>query len=225
MGASVNKVLLPLAGLPVLALTLDRFESHTSVGRIVVVAAADELEAVRRIISGLDAAKVAAVVPGGATRHASEWNGLRALAPDIESCVVRIVLVHDAARPFVTAGEIDRVIAAARAGRAAIPTIAVDASELMGVSERGELEESPPGLHAVQTPQGFDGRLILDAHRLAAEDGFTGVDTASVAEHAGHRVRVVEGTRVNFKITTADDLVLAELVLAGAVADLDMLQV
>jgi 2-C-methyl-D-erythritol 4-phosphate cytidylyltransferase len=133
--------------------------------------------------------------------------------------------VHDAARPFVTAGEIDRVIAGARTASAAIPTIAVAASELVGLTERCELEEPPPGLHAVQTPQGFDGRLILEAHRLAAEDGFTGVDTASVAEHAGHRVRVIEGSRVNFKITTPEDLVLAELVLAGAVVDPDMLQV
>lgn len=136
MGASINKALLPLAGRPVLARTLDRFESHPSVGRIVVVAAAEELEPVRRIVSGPDAAKVTAVIPGGATRHASEWNGLRALAPDIEFGVVRIVLVHDAARPFVTAGEIDRVIAAARAGGAAIPTIAVDASELRPVVQQ-----------------------------------------------------------------------------------------
>ncbi len=197
MGGPINKVLLSLAGRPVLARTLDRFESHPSVGRIVVVAAADELELVRRMVGAQDAAKVAAVVPGGATRHASEWNGLRALVSDIESSAVRIVLVHDA-RPFVTAGEIDRVIAGARAHRAAIPTIAVAAGELMGLTGRGELEEAPPGLHAVQTPQGFDGRLILDAHRLAAEEGFTGVDTASVAEHAGHRVRVVEGSRMNF---------------------------
>ena len=77
----------------------------------------------------------------------------------------------------------------------------------------------------MHTSQGFDGRLILDAHRLAADDGFTGVDTASVAEHAGHLVRVVEGSRANFKFTTPEDLVLAELVLAGAVVDPDMLQV
>jgi 2-C-methyl-D-erythritol 4-phosphate cytidylyltransferase len=224
MGGTVNKVLLPLAGRPVLAWTLDRFEAHPSVGRIVVVAAAEELEPVRGIVSGPDFAKVAAVIRGGATRHASEWNGLRALEHHIESGVVRIVLVHDAARPVVTAGEIDRVIAGARVQGAAIPTVAVTASELMGVTDRGELEEPPPGLHAVQTPQGFGGRMILDAHRLAAEDGFTGVDTASVAEHAGHRVRVVEGSRVNFKITTPEDLVLAELVLAGAAADLDLPQ-
>jgi 2-C-methyl-D-erythritol 4-phosphate cytidylyltransferase len=224
MGASINKVLLPLAGRPVLARTLDRFASHPSVRWIVVVAAAEELEPVRRIVSVPDGTKVAAVVQGGATRHASEWNGLRALAPDIESGVVRIVLVHDAARPFVTAGEIDRVIAGARAGGAAITTIAVAAGELMALTERGELEETPPGLRAVQTPQGFDGGLILDAHRLAVADGFTGVDTASVAEHAGQRVRVVEGSRVNFKITTAEDLVLAELVLAVAAVDLDQLQ-
>jgi len=219
MGASVNKVMLLLAGRPVLAWTLDRFESHPSIGRILVVAAAPELEQVRRMVDAAD------VVPGGATRHASEWNGIRALAPDIESGSIRIVLVHDAARPFVTTGEIECVIAGARSGGAAVPTLAADVAHVMGVNASGELEDPPLGLHAVQTPQGFDGRLILAAHRLAAQDGFVGVDTASVAEHAGHQVRVVEGSRANFKITTAEDMILAELVLAGALVGPDTLQV
>ena len=224
MGAPVNKVLLPLAGRPVLARTIDRFESHPSVAGIVIVAAAEDIDLVRRLIDVPEVLKVTAVVAGGPTRHVSEWNGLRAIASDIESGAVRIVLVHDAARPFATSGEIDRVIAAARVSGAAIPTLAVDAAEVVGVNERGEVEEPPPGLHAVQTPQGFDASLIFAAHRLAAEDGFAGVDTASVAEHAGYQVHVVEGSRVNFKITTAEDLALAELVVAGSVVDLDLAQ-
>jgi 2-C-methyl-D-erythritol 4-phosphate cytidylyltransferase len=225
MGTSVNKVLLPIAGRTVLARTLDRFELHPSVGRIVVVAAEHELELVSEIIDASGAAKVTGIVAGGPTRHASEWNGLLALAPAIESGTIGVVLMHDGARPFVSSGEIDRVIAAARSCGAAIPTLAVAGADIMGVSEIGDLEDPPPGLHAVQTPQGFDGHLILAAHTLAANDGFDGVDTASVAEHAGHRVRVVQGSLANFKLTTPEDLVRAELVLACAGVGAEILQV
>jgi 2-C-methyl-D-erythritol 4-phosphate cytidylyltransferase len=99
MGTSVNKVLLPIAGRHVLARTVDQFELHRSIGRIVIVAADHELEQVRQIIDATGAAKVTDIVAGGPTRHASEWNGILALAPAIESGTVGIVLVHDGARP------------------------------------------------------------------------------------------------------------------------------
>jgi 2-C-methyl-D-erythritol 4-phosphate cytidylyltransferase len=213
MGAPVNKVFLPIGGRPILARTLDVFEAHPEVGVVVVVTAAGEVDQVREIVAASEFRKVAAVVPGGATRQGSEYLGVEAIAPAVESGALEVVMVHDAVRPFVLPDEITRLAAEARTGAAAVLAVAVPDS----IVERGAdgvVVAAPAGVWAAQTPQAFEGRLLVRAHRDAAADpDFRATDTAAVVERLGHPVRVVEGRPENIKITTADDLALAEVIV------------
>jgi 2-C-methyl-D-erythritol 4-phosphate cytidylyltransferase/2-C-methyl-D-erythritol 2,4-cyclodiphosphate synthase len=154
---------------------------------------------------------------GGATRQASVRAGLEALAsqsPDI-------VLIHDAARPFVTAAVISRAIDAAGLTGAAVPAIAVtDTIKLIG--DAGHVEATPERarLRIAQTPQSFGFEVILDAHRRAAREGrddFT--DDAALAEWAGLTVATFEGDPANMKLTTPEDFVREEARLGAALGD------
>jgi 2-C-methyl-D-erythritol 4-phosphate cytidylyltransferase len=171
------------------------FLGHPAVGPVVLVGDRGELAEA--------AGGRVPIVPGGRTRHDSERNGLMALDAAVRRGDVGTVLVHDAARPFVTPGEIDRLLAEVARSGAAILAARVDASALALVEDDGSWCRPPGPLWAAQTPQGFDAGLALDAHRRAGEDGFEGTDTASVVQRIGHRVHLVEGSRANVKITCA----------------------
>jgi 2-C-methyl-D-erythritol 4-phosphate cytidylyltransferase/2-C-methyl-D-erythritol 2,4-cyclodiphosphate synthase len=157
-------------------------------------------------------------VPGGATRQASVCAGLKALAklaPDV-------VLIHDAARPFVTAGVIDRAIAAAGKTGAAIPTVAV-ADTIKQVNATGDVVGTPPRaeLRIAQTPQSFMFDKILAAHERAAREGrddFT--DDAALAEWTGLTVATFEGDHLNMKLTTPEDFAREEARLAASLGDI-----
>ncbi len=154
---------------------------------------------------------------GGATRQASVRAGLEALAgqsPDI-------VLIHDAARPFVTPAVISRAIDAAGLTGAAVPAIPVsDTIKLIGDSGHVEATPERARLRIAQTPQAFSFDIILDAHRRAARDGrddFT--DDAALAEWAGLTVATFEGDPANMKLTTPEDFVREEARLGAALGD------
>lgn len=147
-------------------------------------------------------------VPGGERRQDSVREGLQALPPD-----VRFVLVHDAARPFVSVKVIQNVVQALEQGaQAVIPAVPVsDTIKRVTVEDESELvAETPPRhrLRAVQTPQGFDLGLLLEAHEQARAEGWDVTDDASLAERLGIPVTVVPGEEANRKITTAEDLAL-----------------
>ncbi len=154
---------------------------------------------------------------GGATRQASVRAGLealRAVGPDF-------VLIHDAARPFLTGALITRAIDAAAEHRAAVPAVAV-ADTVKKVDERETVIETldRSRLRLVQTPQAFAFDLIIEAHARAAtagRDDFT--DDAALAEWAGHRVTVFPGETTNVKLTTNDDFIRAEAIRMAAFAD------
>src|SRR4051812_42027041 len=155
---------------------------------------------------------------GGATRQESVRAGLEALAaasPDI-------VLIHDAARPFVTPALISRAIDAADATGAAVPAIAVtDTIKLIGASGHVEATPDRARLRIAQTPQAFRFDVILDAHRRAARDGrsdFT--DDAALAEWAGLTVATFEGDPANMKLTTPEDFVREEARLGAMLGDI-----
>jgi 2-C-methyl-D-erythritol 4-phosphate cytidylyltransferase len=223
MGGGRNKIFLPLMGRPILARTLELFQADPEVQVVVLVAASGELEECRaEILEPYGLTKVTDLVAGGRTRHHSEHNGIQALAGRIESGEVEVVLVHDGVRPFTEPAHLRRSVALARADGAAV--VAVPARGLVLARADGAIEEEMGGLlWAAQTPQAFRGRLLLEAHRGAAAAGFEGTDTASVVEHAGHVVRVVEGSYDNIKITTAADLPLAGEILARRQSGLSFL--
>jgi 2-C-methyl-D-erythritol 4-phosphate cytidylyltransferase len=141
------------------------------------------------------------VVAGGHTRQESVWLALQA-AP----AAARVILVHDAVRPFLTRALIDALIAAAERDGAAICALPI--AETVKRVRDGLVEATVDreGLWTVQTPQAFRAAVLREAHDKARRDGFVGTDEAMLVERLGHSVRVVPGLPENVKITTPDDL-------------------
>jgi 2-C-methyl-D-erythritol 4-phosphate cytidylyltransferase len=191
---------------PVLAWAIRPFVEHARIATVVVVLPAADVENPPGFLAGLGVA----VVAGGRTRSDSVRAGLAALPADTE-----LVLVHDAARPFVTAALIDRVIGGAD-GAAAIPALrATDTlKEVDGDGDIVATVDRSRIWHA-QTPQAFPYRALVDAHADAAREGREATDDAGLFERIGARVRVVDGDPENLKITRPYDLEVARLIAAG----------
>lgn len=219
MGASINKVFLPVGGSPILVHTIVAFGAMSIIERIVLVASAADHERCAALVRDAGHEAVT-IVTGGDTRHASESNGLSALAADVAAGRIDTILVHDAVRPFVRAEVVAELVREARAVGAAIPAIAVS-GPLVSVEADGHLAAGDADLWIAQTPQAFQATRLLDAHRRAGEEGFIGTDTASVVERLGDPVAIVGGHRDNIKITTPDDLIRAELILRSRRAGTD----
>ncbi|MFD2263225.1 bifunctional 2-C-methyl-D-erythritol 4-phosphate cytidylyltransferase/2-C-methyl-D-erythritol 2,4-cyclodiphosphate synthase [Lacibacterium aquatile] len=205
-GGDVPKQYLSLAGVPVIRRSALAFLEHPKVdGVIVVIRAGDEALAAAAL-TGLE---IAATVTGGADRQASVLAGLEAasaLAP-------ARVLIHDAARPLVTAGMIDGVVDALAQHPGALPVLPVVDTLKRGSGPVSEGTVERAGLHRAQTPQGFRFPEILAAHRAVAGQSLT--DDTAVAEAAGLTVALTPGDERALKITTAGDLAMAERLLAG----------
>ncbi len=195
-----------LAGKSVLQRTLDCFTKHPAIDIVQVVIHPDDRALYDAAVHQHE--KLADPVGGGVTRQQSSRAGIEAVAA--KSCVN--VLIHDAARPFVSAQTIDNVLSGIASGTCALPACAVS-DTLKRAKDNGEFVEtvSRDGLHFGQTPQGFVMTDALTAHKKAAENNlhdFT--DDAAVGEWAGLSVVLVEGDRNNFKITTQEDMAMAQ---------------
>ena len=203
MGAAVNKVLLPLCGEPVIRHAVRAFCEADEIDGVVVVASADETEQMRAALCGLE--KVCAIVPGGSTRQESVKNGLDALPKE-----ARIALVHDGARPLISRELIARCIRQTEDCGSAV--VCTPVTDTVKVEKDGcvvrTLDRSQ--LRAVQTPQCFFAGELKAAYEAAARDGVSVTDDASVMEHAGHSVHLLESSEVNFKLTTPENLRRAE---------------
>ena len=214
-GGPTPKQWLDCAGAPLLSHTLDALAAAPSLAGLCVVIHPDDRLAYEAALARSPAATALALppAPGGDTRQASVRNGLEALAPHAPD----IVLIHDGARPFVSAGLVARAIEAAERYGAAVP--ATDVTDTIKQVEGDRIVASPDraALRAVQTPQAFRFDLILAAHRAAARADMT--DDAAVAEATGHSVHVFEGDPANFKVTTMSDLKAASERLAPALTD------
>lgn len=195
-----------IAGVPMLLRALRHFLEHRDVCRIVVTVPADTAEHPPAWLVALLSERVAAV-PGGATRAESVRAGLAVLDPP-----PAVVLVHDAARPFVSATTIGAVIERARAGVGAVAAIPVG-DTIKDVDDDGRVARTVPRarLWRAQTPQGFPGPMLVAAYQRWPRDGATPTDDAEVVEHAGFPVEVVQGAVRNLKVTTEDDWRLAEI--------------
>jgi 2-C-methyl-D-erythritol 4-phosphate cytidylyltransferase/2-C-methyl-D-erythritol 2,4-cyclodiphosphate synthase len=209
-GEGLPKQYRALAGRTVLALTLQSLRAGATDASLKVVIHPDDRELYEKSVGELDEsvrAALSAPALGGATRQESVRNGLEAIARD---GAPEIVLIHDAARPFVDPALIARAIAAARSHGAAVPGVPL-ADTVKEVDDAGLVVATPDRarLRAVQTPQAFRFRLILDAHRAAAAGGREHTDDAMVAEAAGFPVSVFAGDPANFKLTTPEDFARA----------------
>ncbi len=207
VGAEVNKILLPLRGVPVVARSVTTALAVPGVRRVVLVVRDGEQDAVRAAVEPhlADRAPEVAMVAGGPTRHASEWEALSLLADEIEAGEIDVVAMHDAARPLASPDLYQRVLAAAAEHGGAIPVAPLDhLVDLDGA-------DLPDRLVGVQTPQAFRAADLLAAHRAARADGFEATDTAGcLAAYAGGTVVAVASDAGNLKLTVADDFVVAE---------------
>ncbi|SER31789.1 2-C-methyl-D-erythritol 2,4-cyclodiphosphate synthase [Faunimonas pinastri] len=209
-GQSLPKQYVPVAGKPLLRRTIEALQAEQRIGTIAVVIHPGDRSLYDDAVVGLRG--LLDPVPGGDTRQESVRLGLQALkaaSPDI-------VLIHDAARPFVDAATTGRVIDSCIAGEAAIAALPVH--ETLKRSEDGVISGtvSRDALFSAQTPQGFPFAAILDAHEEAARRGETSLtDDAAVAAVAGLPVRIVAGDPANLKLTSAADFRAAETMVAS----------
>jgi 2-C-methyl-D-erythritol 4-phosphate cytidylyltransferase len=211
-GAGGATALVELAGRPLLAHAVEALEANRCTTVIVVVSHPDAFEATAKLVAEEGFAKVTSVVPGGPTRQASVAAGLQALPAG-----PAYVAVHDAVRPLVADGAVDRLLERLleAGGAGVVPGVAVvDTIRRVDTAQRSTGLVPREQLRAMQTPQLFDRAVLEAAHRLALAAGVEATDDAALVERAGHRVQVVPGDPENLKVTTPLDLTLVETLLA-----------
>ncbi len=213
MGASINKQYLLLNGLPIVARTISVFERSPLIDSIYLVIPADEISYCREHVVEACGFKKVTIVPGGKERQHSVMNGLNAIREIAD--YNDVVLIHDGVRPLVTEAVLSESIAVARISDGAL--VAVPAKDTIKVVVDGIVVSTPPRetLWQAQTPQSFRFGIIHAAHLSAEADGFIGTDDASLIERSGGKISIVTGDYRNIKITTPEDLVLAQAFLAG----------
>jgi 2-C-methyl-D-erythritol 4-phosphate cytidylyltransferase len=208
VGAASNKVLLPLGDTTVLGHSVRAALAVADVVRLVVVVREVDEDAVRATVTPLLDDREVLLVPGGATRHGSEWRALQSLADDIDAGSVDLVAVHDGARPLAGTALFEETLAVARERGGALPV-----TDLPGLLGR-DLRRVTGDLVGVQTPQAFRAAPLLDAHRRAAVEGFESTDTAACFErYSDLPVVAVHGGAGNLKVTFPEDLVVAQALL------------
>lgn len=213
MNRDVSKQYLTLAGKPILVWTLEVFEASPLVDALLVVVPSQDVISVRTdILAPWNLKKVAGIIPGGKERQDSVRAGIEALDADAE-----LVIIHDAVRPFITVDLISQCIRTARE----------EGAVTVGVPVKDTVKEVEPDgrilrtcdrslLWLTQTPQVFRRDVIENAHRAAVRDGFRGTDDTSLVERLGITVRMIRGDYGNIKITSPDDLVIADALLAAS---------
>lgn len=210
MKGAIRKQYLSLAGHPVLIHTLNVFVRMDEVESICLVVPEADMDYCASLASGVSGnKKKIKLVPGGNERQDSVYNGLS----EVED-KTGIAVIHDAVRPFVPPRHIKACIREAETSGACI--LGLPASDtLKRIAADGTITKTldRDGVWLAQTPQVFTYPLIMKAHELAQADGFRGTDDASLVEYLGHPVRMVSGGKYNIKITTRDDLLLAESII------------
>ncbi len=210
MGAGYNKQFLTLMGEPILAHTVRLFEQSSYVSEIVIVGAKADIPVIDELVHHHKFDKVKAICRGGVQRQDSVRAGVQAL-----SSAIQRVVVHDGARPLLTLEDFHRFLDETEKFKAAIMVIPVK-DTIKQVQETGKVISTlkRERLRAVQTPQIFDRAIIAEAHYQAVSAGYYGTDDASLLEWMGYPVHVIEGSQENIKVTTPEDLWLAERILA-----------
>ncbi len=214
LGAPVPKQYLKIGGQPVLVKAMKVFEHMDAIDHIFVVAGEDYLEHCEELIREHGFRKVESVVPGGAQRQDSVYNALQ----EMNRCRpgVEYVLIHDAARPFISEDVILNVLKATEETGSAVACVAMKNSvrRLGADSSRSESVDRSE-YYSVQTPQGFRKSMLIAAYEKAFDDSFYGTDDAAIVEHAGGEITIVDGEYQNIKITTKEDLPMENRIGTG----------
>lgn len=209
MGTDIPKQFLLLGDKPILLHTAEKFEKCKEISEIVVVAAKENTALSAEILK--DITKLKTVTVGGSERQNSVINGLAALSDNI-----KYVLIHDSVRPFVSEGDILKIIQDVRRYKACVMSVKTK-DTIKICDENGFVKETPDRafLWNAQTPQAFSLELIKKAYDKIIQDGITVTDDAAAAEYIGAKVKITEGSYTNIKITTPDDLKTGAAILAA----------
>ena len=209
--AGVDKIFLPIMGQPLLSYSLKVFNDIPEISEIVLVLSSHNLENGRRLVEANGWNKVKDVCTGGDRRQDSVRAGLEKL-PDLEW-----IVVHDGARPFIDSGLITTGLAQAEDTGAAIAAVPVkDTIKDVGADQVVARTIPRNSLWTVQTPQVFRRQLLAEAHRQVADEA---TDDASMVEKIGGKVRIFSGSYHNIKVTTPEDITLAEAILTAQTSD------
>lgn len=207
MGAGKNKLLIELNQIPIIIHTLLVFENDEDCNGIILAIHPDDEIQFKSFIHKYKISKIKGLVPGGKERQDSIYHALQTVKDN------GIVLVHDAARPFIKKEQIHLLVENAETKDAAI--IGVPAKDTMKMVRNGIVTETVErsSLWIVQTPQAFRFALLMEAYKKAEQENFIGTDDSSLVERLGVPVTMVEGDYDNIKLTTPEDLIFAEAIL------------
>ena len=209
MNMGINKQFIKLEGKEIIAYTIEKFYNNSNIEDIVVVVKEDESEFFKKEILDKYNFKNVKIADGGKERQVSVYNGLKLLD---EKCDV--VLIHDGARPFVSDKIIDKSIEEAKEHKAIV--VGVPVKDTIKVIDNDKNIVDTPNrsvLWAVQTPQTFDYNILIDAYKDAFKNKFYGTDDAMLVERIGYKVKMLEGSYNNIKITTQEDLNIGSQIL------------
>ncbi|MDY2883142.1 MAG: 2-C-methyl-D-erythritol 4-phosphate cytidylyltransferase [Romboutsia timonensis] len=209
MNMGINKQFIKLEGKEIIAYTIEKFYNNSNIEDIVVVVKEDESEFFKKEILDKYNFKNIKIAYGGKERQDSVYNGLKLLD---EKCDV--VLIHDGARPFVSDKIIDKSIEEAKEHKAIV--VGVPVKDTIKVIDNDKNIVDTPNrsvLWAVQTPQTFDYNILIHAYKDAFKNGFYGTDDAMLVERIGYKVKMLEGSYNNIKITTQEDLNVGSQIL------------
>jgi len=207
-----KKEFLLLGDKPILAHALKPLEDHSQISEIILVVDEKSIEKCKReIIEKYDFKKIKEVIVGGEERQDSVYNGLKKVTKDCD-----MVLIQDGARPFLTEDLITRSIEETEKHEAAVVAVpCVDTIKFAQKEKDMTIETlDREYLWMAQTPQTFRYEIILEAYEKAEEENFRGTDDASLIERMGMPIKIVKGSYDNIKITTPEDLILAEAILS-----------
>ena len=210
MGSKINKQFISINNKPILAHTIERFEKCRYIDEIVVVAKEEEIDYCKKeIVKRYGFKKVVNIIKGGRERQDSVYNGILALNEKSN-----IVLIHDGARPFVKVENIvDGIKGVVENGACVVGVPVKDTIKVVGESKTIENTPQRSLIWAAQTPQCFWHHIIINGYQKAIEDNFVGTDDSSIVERLGYEVKMVMGSYENIKITTPEDLIVAESML------------
>lgn len=209
MGSDRNKLLLTVRSQPIIAWTLKAAAAANSISWIGIISQPTDWDDFKLILADLNLTKPVEFIRGGATRQESVYNGLQALPQAAEQ-----VLIHDGARCLATPDLFNSCAQAIRHCPGLIAAVPVK-DTIKVVDDNGIIQSTPDRrqLWAAQTPQGFDVKLLKQCHAEGVRQGWEVTDDAALFEKCGIPVQIVQGEETNLKVTTPQDLAIAEFIL------------
>ncbi|AFY32256.1 2-C-methyl-D-erythritol 4-phosphate cytidylyltransferase [Calothrix sp. PCC 7507] len=209
MGSDRNKLLLTVRSQPIIAWTLKAADAASAISWIGIISQPTDWDDFRGILADLKLSKPVELIRGGSTRQESVYNGLQALPAATEQ-----VLIHDGARCLATPELLNSCAQAIHHCSGLIAAVPVK-DTIKVVDENGVIQSTPDRrqLWAAQTPQGFDVNLLKQCHAEGVRQGWEVTDDAALFEKCGIEVQIVQGEETNLKVTTPQDLAIAEFIL------------